>query len=217
MNTHAKDRPNNSAEELDWLAFRFVCNELSDTELLAFEERLGSDQSAREAVARAVELGLAVAVASDPSVASVSEHPLDAESGSFVQPASATRSKLDLLKPFAWMSAGAIACLAAVFLSQVFTSGNLLGPDEHFANQKSADDSKSLELATVWSQVRHAEFGDAIADEIEKVTDDENSSSQQVASTESIASPSWMIAAVSVTPSAPKPAAKDSPDELEEL
>jgi anti-sigma-K factor RskA len=49
--------------ELDFLAFQYVSNELSDAERIAFEERLLDDQAAREAVARGVELTLAVLVA----------------------------------------------------------------------------------------------------------------------------------------------------------
>lgn len=43
-------------EELDWLAFRYVAGELTEIEAAQFEERLGTHQAAREAVARNVEL-----------------------------------------------------------------------------------------------------------------------------------------------------------------
>jgi hypothetical protein len=42
--------------ELDWLAFCYVSGELNATELAAFEDRLADDQSAREAVASALNL-----------------------------------------------------------------------------------------------------------------------------------------------------------------
>lgn len=41
-------------EELDWLAFRYISNEMNEAELAAFEERLEQDHAACEAVARAV-------------------------------------------------------------------------------------------------------------------------------------------------------------------
>jgi anti-sigma factor RsiW len=44
------------AEDLEWTAFRYVANELSAAEAVAFEDRLADDQAAREAVARCVQL-----------------------------------------------------------------------------------------------------------------------------------------------------------------
>ncbi len=57
-------------EPLSWLACRYISDEMSDTELDAFESRLNPDSSALElaaceAVARAVQLNDAVAVASE--------------------------------------------------------------------------------------------------------------------------------------------------------
>jgi hypothetical protein len=49
--------------ELDWLAFQYVAGELSMDEAERFEQRLGLDQSAREAVAKAVELTRVTALA----------------------------------------------------------------------------------------------------------------------------------------------------------
>ena len=59
-----------SDEPLSWLACRYISDEMSDTELDAFESRLNPDSSAFElaaceAVARAVQLNDAVAVASE--------------------------------------------------------------------------------------------------------------------------------------------------------
>lgn len=48
------------ARDLHWDALRYVLDELEGEELLAFEGLLDSDQSAREAVASAVELAAAV-------------------------------------------------------------------------------------------------------------------------------------------------------------
>ena len=42
--------------DLDWQAFLYVSGEMIDADLQAFEGRLAEDQSAREAVAQAVEL-----------------------------------------------------------------------------------------------------------------------------------------------------------------
>jgi len=55
-------KPNDEHDSLGWLAFRYVAGELSGDELTAFEARLDSEQSAREAVACEVELAQAVAI-----------------------------------------------------------------------------------------------------------------------------------------------------------
>jgi hypothetical protein len=47
-------------DDLHWLAFRYVSDEMSPDESGAFEQRLEVDQAAREAVAGAVEMGQAV-------------------------------------------------------------------------------------------------------------------------------------------------------------
>jgi hypothetical protein len=43
-----------ATEELGWLAFRYISNEMSPAEVESFERRLVNDQLAREAVAQAV-------------------------------------------------------------------------------------------------------------------------------------------------------------------
>ena len=48
--------PSPDDQDLDWQAFRYISGEMSADELAAFERLLGVDQSAREAVARSVEL-----------------------------------------------------------------------------------------------------------------------------------------------------------------
>lgn len=50
------------SEELVWLAFRYVLNELSESEAAAFEEQLMGDESACLAVARATQLASAMQV-----------------------------------------------------------------------------------------------------------------------------------------------------------
>jgi hypothetical protein len=49
-------------DELEFVAFRYIAGELTDSEAAAFEERLAVEQIAREAVARAVEIAHSVAV-----------------------------------------------------------------------------------------------------------------------------------------------------------
>ncbi len=62
-------------EQLDWIAFRYLANELSDGERKRFEARLDDDQLAREAVAAAVELTDCLTIAIHEEVA-VGEAPV---------------------------------------------------------------------------------------------------------------------------------------------
>jgi hypothetical protein len=53
------------AEDLEWTAFRYIANELSAAETAAFEQQLADVQSAREAVARCVQLTHCVVAVED--------------------------------------------------------------------------------------------------------------------------------------------------------
>lgn len=57
--------------DLHWLAFRYVCGELTGDESVAMEARLAHDQAAREAVAEAVELVGAVGLAASSARPSI--------------------------------------------------------------------------------------------------------------------------------------------------
>lgn len=61
--------------ELAWLANCYVAGELSADETVAFEARLANDDAACEAVARAMELNLAIAAAFDSQPATVCPQP----------------------------------------------------------------------------------------------------------------------------------------------
>ena len=65
-------------KELAWLASRYVAGELSVDETAAFEVRLETDVAACSAVARAMELNLAIAAAFDQEVLPSVERPLQA-------------------------------------------------------------------------------------------------------------------------------------------
>lgn len=61
---------NQAAEQLDWLAARYVLGELDAEETASFEDRLGGDEAAAGAVVAAVRLVEAIAVASPAPAAS---------------------------------------------------------------------------------------------------------------------------------------------------
>ena len=67
----------NESNDLEWLAFCYAANELSDLEAAEFELRLESDQAARDAVVNAVEQGQLIfaAIESSPTtIGNSNEH-----------------------------------------------------------------------------------------------------------------------------------------------
>lgn len=210
MNQFAES-PLDDASALEWLAFRYVADELTELEREAFEARLADDQAAREAVAAAVDLTQAVAWV---------EH----ESTAIARPAAApTRPQRERTRRWTialgWMLAGSAACLAGLALVNRFrdeSSDRLLDS----AAMHASDEPRQLALA--WSQTRRdAEFADetdalsaveslgrgrideeaASADET--ATEEATSDEEDEASTEdpmaamSRQTPSWIMAAVS--------------------
>lgn len=204
-NSNSKTPDEFAAADLDWLAFRYVANEMDADELTAFETRLGEDQAAREAVARAVELGYAVATVS-------LNHEVIA--GSSVSTAEvAASANRGWLKPFAWMSAGAAACLVAVLLSHELRPSTSEVAKSANPTNATVSDTRSLKLAEVWNQVRQS------ADENESQDHDSVTAAEEELQLEdpmavfatgqgnAKSAPSWMSAAVSVTTQGKSPAA----------
>ena len=83
--------------ELSWLAFRYIADELSAEQRDTFEQRLAVDQQAREEVARAVEMTQAVACVHAQA------------------PAVSLRPRR-WLRPVTWTVAAAAVLLIAVFI-----------------------------------------------------------------------------------------------------
>lgn len=119
------------SHDLDWLAFRYIANEMSDGERDAFESRLVNEQDAREAVAAAVDLSQTVLL--------VEELP---------------RPTVHAPRPWrlaaAWMSLGACVCLAVIIGGQ-YVAANF----SRHRTQPSASEGPA-ELASLWSQTRLA-------------------------------------------------------------
>jgi hypothetical protein len=124
-------------EDLDWLAYRYVADELDGPDTYAFEARLEDDQDAREAVARAYALMHCIRVVE-------SEHP------DRVAAAANWRQRLRV-REWAVAAAGLAACL-------VLTLALVRLPRPEHAMQSvaepSADTRDTDRLAVIWSETR---------------------------------------------------------------
>jgi anti-sigma-K factor RskA len=167
--------------DLDWLAFCYAAGELSVADAEAFEARLADDQSAREAVARAVELTQIVAAA-------------EAQSGDFVTPAARTTS--DWNTRLSWMAIGG---LASVLLALLWSG--IVGPTWKTA-QRGANAASQQTLALAWNEtraqianVREAGLWPSVGTASTDV-EDEVASDFQVDDGSVEEAPSWMMAAL---------------------
>lgn len=155
--------------QIDWTAFCYVAGDLSDDDVVRFEEQLATDQTAREALARAVELTQAVAAAESLPV--VVELPQRA--GRWT-------------KRFSWMAIGAAASLLVAFVWS--TSG--IG-----TRNETAGIGNVRELAALWTQTRDelATDEEDIDSGIDDASDDRRADGEIASLPET---PSWMMAAV---------------------
>jgi hypothetical protein len=109
-----------SEADVDWLADQYVAGELSDHDAIAFEDRLALEQSAREALARSVELFQAITLSGESCISPVRS--------AINQPTMRMRDSL-WLKPAGWLAASAAAVLVMgvtlKFLWSPISSGGL--------------------------------------------------------------------------------------------
>jgi len=132
-------------EDLDWLAFCYVADELSGDELEVFERRLADDQKAREAVARAVELTRAVAAVGDEAPHRVT--PASRVAGVWRRMGAAGR--------LGWAAVAVSACVAFVLAYQHYrgTGPTAVSPPGTPGQGESAIlGSRPDELAIAWSR-----------------------------------------------------------------
>ncbi len=135
MNTN----PEPMTDDLDWQAFCYAAGELSPTAMAGFEQRLGSDQAAREALARAIEL--TQAIASAESLASVVRPPATAD-------ASPNRRRgPSRVQYLSWGAMGTAALVTAF----VLWTGSGKDPHPKTAEKLGRADR---ELAVAWSRTR---------------------------------------------------------------
>ncbi len=192
----------NPWHDLDWQAFCYVSGELSSAEQRDFEERLGDDQTAREAVARAVALLQVLAEASRvEKVTIASDRQAGRRRGDASRKAATNRWRLA-----AWLSAVAAVCLSLILVDRAANrfadhgiGGNSVADAE--TDSKGLDLREQRALALAWSQARDEFSWDAVAvstgavvllitdeDALDGATDD--------AGDEEIGAPDWMLAAV---------------------
>jgi anti-sigma factor RsiW len=132
--------PEPLTDDLDWQAFCYAAGELSPTAMAEFEQRLGSDQATREALARAIEL--TQAIASAESLASVVRRPAAVE---------LDRSRRSM-RQMAWGAMGTAALVAAALVAAVVLwTGGGNDPQPKTAEKLGRADR---ELAVAWSQTR---------------------------------------------------------------
>jgi hypothetical protein len=119
-----------TTDNLDWAAFCYLAGELNAQDQAAFEARLAEDQSAREALAQAVELTQAVCSAEE-HVAKIVE---------IAKPAASQWSLR-----VSWMAIGGLAAVAAGLLVAIPLGGlDGLIPSANRANQ--------FALAAAWTE-----------------------------------------------------------------
>lgn len=124
-------------EDLDWLAFRYVADELDAADARAFELRLSGDQDAREAVARAYALARCI-------LAVECERPDD------LRVAATARRSLRLRR----LSAAAIGLAACLLLT--LATLRLPRPEDSVpsAAVPSGEPNDTDRLAMIWSETR---------------------------------------------------------------
>jgi len=188
----AGDLTSNRDQDLHWDAFRYVSGDMQQDERQAFEDMLENDQSAREAVAAAVELG---------SVLSVQEALPAVKSRVHLRPATV-----------GWACVSLSACLAIAwfaFQPLVFPLHSTPTAD-HVTPPSPTDAAK---LAMLWSETREeladgseqdAFWTDVTAElEMADVLLDETNT------TPDVVTPDWMLAGIKSLEDAQTPAPDD--------
>lgn len=135
-------KPNDEQDSLGWLAFRYVSGELAGDELTSFEARLDAEQSAREAVAREVELAQAVAIVAG-SMAPVAAK-VEVARATRLAPAPAGRTLSYRMRGILVMAAA-----ASVLIVMLATQG-LRPPNPRDNTAKVTPESAAQQLAGYW-------------------------------------------------------------------
>jgi hypothetical protein len=179
----------NDRDNLAWLAFRYIADEMPAGEVESFEGRLAVDQAAREAVAAAVELAQAVtAVLADVLSIESARHLTLTTRHSPPTPHSARSRRW--VRPVGWMAAGAAACLAAVLLLP------RLGVLRDWARGRSehaAVPNETSRLAVLWASAAFGEHAEQWA--VEGWSGEESDMTDDLDEADASA-PAWLLRAV---------------------
>jgi hypothetical protein len=167
-------------DDLAWLAFCYVADELAAEERERFEERLAVDQAAREAVAAAVALTTDISAALQTrGTASETVEPVRAASSAGAR---------KWFERIAWTACGAAACWLLLSVSGAFDPRRPNGPTKDI----SAADGALGELASNWAAL--LEETPAGEDAAITTAQDEPDDLQPVEEID--AASDWMVAAV---------------------
>ncbi len=168
-------------DNLNWLAFRYVANELDATEASEFESLLTTDQAAREAVARAVEETTQIR---------------QALAGTVVTAASERSNWSHKSTRVAIVAVG--SCLTVLMaLMLVRSSLPTTGDVARQANEQHISSSRA-QLAYAWAEARSGSTelqpatDPVLADSLDAVL----IASVDLESEQSLLAPSWMLAAL---------------------
>jgi hypothetical protein len=176
-------------QDLDWLAFCYAAGELENIDREQFEARLADDQTAREALARAVELCQTVSA-------------VETQHCDYVVPAArvspAAHTHIAWNQRLSWMAVGG---LASLLLALLWTG--VIGPAWQTANRNFRSFSQQ-NLASAWTEtrteianVREAGYWPVIAT---TDADDELFATSSLNEDMLEDAPSWMTAAVFSVP-----------------
>jgi hypothetical protein len=174
---------------LDWLAFRYLVDELTVAEVEQFERQLAGDQAAREAVARAVRLVELIGRAE--------------QLGPPVSCHVATAADRGGRGVWRWVLWGVAAGLCGVLLYPRLAAPPKAGPGAR--SPAAMERERAGELALAWCQVRegwNVTFDDEVAAPLDVAESSRGPAGDRFLHDQStdevapIATPSWMLDAV---------------------
>ncbi len=173
-------------DPLEWLAFQYISEELTDEEVLAFEDQLAEDQDAREAVARAVELTQTVSAVSKIDECRVGQ-PINT---------SAIQKQARWWQRVALLATALAACFALVLIYQATRPSDGENGPRFGLNDRPI----SADLVSAWVSTG-MEIESAGDEVFARANDDEDELPDAALADElndvDVATPDWMVAAIS--------------------
>jgi ferric-dicitrate binding protein FerR (iron transport regulator) len=203
--THPHDdlqRNDLQCNDLQWTAYRYSAGELSADDSLRFEDRLATDQVAREALASAVALSETVcAIERDGAASRVAVMPAETVRRSWRQPAG-------------WVAVAAAACLALTFVwrGPAGNEDNGLQPQPETAAkvepvdaeaalllallEDGSDEEGSILVPSLHSEPTHDEAVELALDAMLRGSDQYAAEGDEADLDDQNATPDWILAAV---------------------